>query len=76
MPSKRVFGRGARTSLLGFLLGACSRREAHSVLLITLDTTRADALGAYGRVPSVTLNLDRLAAEGIVFDEAYTVTQT
>ncbi len=39
-----------------------------SVLLITLDTTRADYLGCYGRRPSRTPNLDRLAAEGAVFD--------
>ena len=43
-----------------------------SVLLITLDTTRADALGAYGgrgRTPA----LDALAAEGARFDRAFTV---
>ncbi len=40
------------------------------VLLVTLDTTRADALGAYGRVPSPTPALDALAASGVRFDEA------
>jgi arylsulfatase A-like enzyme len=52
---------------------ACSGGGPRSVLLITLDTTRADALGAYGRVPSVTPHLDALAAEGVVFEQAYTV---
>jgi len=52
---------------------SCGGAEARSVLLVTLDTTRADALGAYGRTPSVTPHLDRLAAEGVVFERAYTV---
>ncbi|MSR62630.1 MAG: hypothetical protein EXS08_09330 [Planctomycetes bacterium] len=64
-------------SLLALLLAAgsasCGGSPPTSVLLITLDTTRADALGAYGRVPSVTPNLDRLAQEGVVFEQAYTV---
>jgi arylsulfatase A-like enzyme len=55
------------------LLGACAGESSGSVLLITLDTTRADALGAYGCSPSVTPVLDRLAAEGVVFEQAYTV---
>jgi len=59
---------------LALLAGASSCAEpARSLLLVTLDTTRADALGAYGRTPSVTPNLDRLAAEGLVFERAYTV---
>lgn len=58
---------------LGLLASGCSGGGAHSVLLITLDTTRADALGAYGRLPSVTPHLDRLAAEGVVYEHAYTV---
>jgi len=40
------------------------------VLLVTLDTTRADALGAYGGPFGLTPHLDRLASEGVVFDEA------
>jgi len=49
-----------------------SQRQAN-VLLITLDTTRADRLGSYGYSLARTPVLDRLAAEGIVFDRAYTV---
>jgi tetratricopeptide (TPR) repeat protein len=37
------------------------------VVLISIDTCRADVLGCYGAVPSATPNLDRLAAEGTVF---------
>ena len=39
-----------------------------NVLLVTLDTTRADRLGAYGYALAQTPTLDRLAAEGAVFE--------
>lgn len=46
-----------------------------SVLLITLDTTRIDAIGAYGgRMPTPVI--DRLADEGILFERAYTASNT
>ena len=55
---------------------ACRSRPAPearlNLLLVTLDTTRADALGAYGG-KAVTPSLDHLAAEGVVFDQASTV---
>ena len=41
-----------------------------NVLLITLDTTRADHLGAYGDRRARTPNLDRLAAGGVLFERA------
>lgn len=41
-----------------------------NVLLITLDTTRADYLSTYGYEAGATPNLDGLAAEGIRFDMA------
>ena len=41
-----------------------------NVLLITIDTLRADALGAYGGAAR-TPNLDRLAARGVRFDFAH-----
>jgi arylsulfatase A-like enzyme/Flp pilus assembly protein TadD len=43
----------------------------YNVLLITLDTTRADRLGSYGYTPSITPNLDALADRGVVFERAY-----
>ncbi len=46
---------------------------ARSVMLITLDTTRADAVSCYGAPDGVTPNLDALAAEGILYTEARTV---
>jgi len=42
-----------------------------NVLLITLDTTRADRLGSYGHASARTRHMDRLAAEGVRFERAY-----
>ena len=44
---------------------------SYNVLLITLDTTRADHLGCYGYERARTPNLDRLAREGIRFARVY-----
>ncbi|PYT05640.1 MAG: hypothetical protein DMF49_13460 [Acidobacteria bacterium] len=58
---------------LAFLLGAlgpsCSR-NASNVILITLDTTRADRFGCYGNPAPTTPNFDQLAREGARFDLA------
>ena len=54
--------------------GEPAARQPDNVLLITLDTTRADALSPYGAGPEVTPVAARLAAEGVTFDRAYTVT--
>ncbi len=48
----------------------CERRQdlgTPNVLLITLDTVRADYLGCYGNPEVLTPNIDRLAAEGANF---------
>lgn len=45
--------------------------STYNVLLITLDTTRADHLGCYGYAPAKTPDLDRLAREGVRFSRAY-----
>jgi len=42
------------------------------LLVITLDTTRRDYLGCYGREPSRTLVLDYLAKRSVVFEDAVT----
>ena len=41
-----------------------------NVLLITLDTVRADRIGAYGYAAAKTPNLDALARDGVRFDDA------
>ena len=42
-----------------------------NVILITIDTLRADYLGCYGNTRIPTPNLDALAAQGTIFDRAY-----
>jgi hypothetical protein len=44
-----------------------------NVLLITIDTLRADRVGAFGGPASLTPALDRLASEGLRLTRAYTV---
>lgn len=46
------------------------RRADQNVLLVTIDTLRADALGCYGG-PAATPTLDALAREGVRFDLAH-----
>ena len=54
---------------LGRLAGEVPPAELN-VIVLTLDTTRWDRLGAYGDSTAATPNLDRLAAEGVLFEEA------
>jgi arylsulfatase A-like enzyme/tetratricopeptide (TPR) repeat protein len=42
-----------------------------NVVLITLDTTRADRLGCYGYAQGRTPNLDAVARNGVLFSNAY-----
>jgi arylsulfatase A-like enzyme len=42
------------------------------VVLISIDTLRADHLGAYGDLHGLTPHLDRLAGDGVVFPQAIT----
>lgn len=45
-----------------------------NLLLVTLDTTRADRLGCYGFSGALTPALDRLARQGTLFENAYCAT--
>src|SRR6266513_2171448 len=66
--------------LAALLLVACSRPSTHkslhnaNVLLITLDTTRADHIGCYGDSKAKTPTLDALAREGALFESCITPT--
>ena len=46
------------------------RRVAPNVILITIDTVRADHLGCYGATDMKTPTLDALAGDGVVFERA------
>ncbi len=49
----------------------CAERPKPSVLLITIDTLRADHVSAYDDSRASTPNLDALAREGALFESAY-----
>ena len=51
--------------------GKTSARKTTNVILITMDTLRADHVGCYGASQVQTPTLDALCHEGIVFDRAY-----
>ncbi len=48
-----------------------TRNSELNVLLVTLDTTRADRIGCYGYERVKTANLDLLASNGVRFANAY-----
>ena len=70
----RLLPRAARTSS-GVELGALPRGAGTplNLVVITLDTTRADRMGAYGNRNVETPAFDRLANEGVLFEQAVSV---
>lgn len=65
----------AGAALLG-LLGCAADPQApgrgvQNVVVFTIDTLRADQLGAYGGRPGVSPHFDRLADESLLFERAY-----
>lgn len=59
-------------ALAALLAAGCRRGNDWNLLVVTLDTTRADALGCYGNPAAATPHLDRLAREGVLFERALT----
>jgi arylsulfatase A-like enzyme/Flp pilus assembly protein TadD len=51
-------------------LAACSHGGRPDVVVVTLDTVRADHLGCYGSGTGTTPALDRLSAAGVLFEDA------
>lgn len=49
-------------------------KPATQVILITVDTLRADHLGAYGNKQVQSPHLDQLATESILYEDCYSVT--
>lgn len=76
-PEAFCFGRGRRRWLAPLLLaflGGCSpdRGPRPNILLISVDTLRADRLGAYGAAAVETPAIDGLARQGVRFEHAFT----
>src|SRR6266540_4351483 len=55
------------------VLSACGPGASRpNLLLITIDTLRADRLGCYGYDRATSTHIDRLAERGALFERAYT----
>ena len=65
----RARSRRSTASRSGICLPASASTDLN-LLLVTLDTTRADRIHAYGFDGIETPNLDRLAREGVLFEQA------
>src|SRR5687767_9539760 len=71
-----IFVLAGSVAVLGWFLYARNARSAAfrqpgaNLLLVTIDTLRADAIGAYGNTRASTPWMDRLAASGVRFDQA------
>ncbi len=63
----------AHKSLIAGLILAFTLQpaRAENLLIITIDTLRADRLGCYGYGLARTPNLDRIAAGGVLFERAF-----
>lgn len=57
----------------GYLSGRGPREGFRNLVVISIDTLRADRLGSYGYTAAQTPNLDRLAQTGLHFARATTV---
>lgn len=73
-----MFSSGSKLVILAVFLGflgiGCGKErslEAPDLLLLTIDTLRADHLGCYGHEGEISPQMDALAAEGVLFDVAY-----
>lgn len=77
--SKQALDRARRGLLFSYVLVAAfgcaheeaSRRSVSNILLVTMDTLRADHLSAWGYPRQTSPTIDALAAEGMRFDQAW-----
>ena len=58
-------------AISAFAVGCGEAPRARNLLLISLDTLRADHLGCYGYQRPTSPFLDRLASQGVLFEQAY-----
>lgn len=68
--------RAAVAAMALMTIGCTPSEPKTSLLLVTLDTLRADHVGAYGAARGVTPYLDALAREGLVHEAAFTTMPT
>jgi arylsulfatase A-like enzyme len=58
------------TSIIFFSITCSNQTQPPNIVLITMDTLRADALGCYGNQTISTPVLDQIAGEGVLFRQA------
>jgi len=58
-------------AISAFTAGCGASPQPRNLLLISLDTLRADHLGCYGYQRPTSPFLDRLASQGVLFEQAY-----
>lgn len=73
LKTRVAFARGATSILLLLVAAACAAPQPPSqrIILITIDTLRADHLGTHGYPRGVSPFLDGLAEQSVVFDQAF-----
>ena len=74
LPSSSPAAAGKAVPITGSVAkepGVREKTQPPNVILITLDTTRADRMGFLGAAGGLTPHLDALAKEGVVFTRAY-----
>ncbi len=64
-------GPGSRASQQGAAPRPVAAGNRLNVLLVTVDTLRADHLGAYGYPRATSPHIDALARRGVLFEQAY-----
>jgi choline-sulfatase len=77
LPQEFGLARAALAAALLAAFGLACRKETApppSLLLVTVDTLRADRVGAYGAHGVKTPSIDALAARGVLFEEALSST--
>ncbi len=67
---RRSIGLGGLALLIA-LAGCAPERTPPFLLLLSVDTLRADRVGAYGGPPGLTPHIDALMAESVVFENAF-----
>src|SRR5258705_7586014 len=60
----------AALAVSSLALSGCARPAGPDIVVITLDTVRADHLGCYGRSGPAAPAIDRLAGRGVLFTDA------
>lgn len=67
---RRIFAAGAAAALAAGLVACAPPPEPRHLVVVVIDTLRADHLGAYGYSRDTSPRIDALADRGMLFDDA------